>query len=196
LQILLQRGADVGLQNDRGETPLIEAMESGAMFAAELLLREACSPPLLPHPRCLSVVAEETSNRNSLEQPMTQKEQPDQTKIESDCDNSKQLSEQPKVNGEQPKINGEHEEQIRNKIDNLKINSCNINASEQPKIVGEQLKKITNGEQLSEQRRQPAIWLMRSTLYGETALHVAARKDLISLVELILQANHEPEVIL
>ncbi|KAF4528776.1 hypothetical protein B566_EDAN017253 [Ephemera danica] len=183
--ILLSRGADVGLQNDRGETPLLEAMESGALFAAELLLREASSPPSPPLSRSLSVVDEEP-NRNSLEQPKiintgkcineSKNEQPEmngqpETKIE-----------QPKVNGEQPKTNGHPD----------------ING-EQPKVNGdhrtdENNTVLTNSQQENSISKQPAIWLMRSTLYGETALHVAARKDHLSLVELMLRANHEPEL--
>jgi ankyrin repeat protein len=38
---LLSQGAKLGAQNERGETPLVEAMENSALFAAELLLEEA-----------------------------------------------------------------------------------------------------------------------------------------------------------
>jgi ankyrin repeat protein len=46
IQILLGQGALLGTQNERGETPLLEALESGALFAAELLLEEAAKARL------------------------------------------------------------------------------------------------------------------------------------------------------
>jgi len=51
----------LGAQNERGETPLVEALENSSLFAAELLLEEAAKARLDGKWLCCSTLYRETA---------------------------------------------------------------------------------------------------------------------------------------